>query len=93
MKKVCEFSSELNLLLYLVGDIYKNPSVIIPENIDWDRFLRLAARNKVLYYALLKLTENCPVPLDPEMEKTIFTIKERGDIQYYQFCNTLKAVN
>ena len=86
-------SPEFNLLLYLTGDVYKPPPVTLPKNINWEIFLRLSARNKVLYHVLLELEKNSQIDIEPEINNILIEIKERGDEQYQKFCATLEAVN
>ncbi|VVB64285.1 putative nucleotidyltransferase [uncultured archaeon] len=69
-------SPEQDLILILMGDIYKMPNISIPKKIDWDKFLRLASLNKVSYYAVMKMMEDHNLDIEPEILKQAAMLRE-----------------
>jgi hypothetical protein len=51
-------SPEMNLILALTGDIYRQPEVHFPSKVNWEKFWRLASLNKVLSYVTTKIAAN-----------------------------------
>jgi len=84
-------SPELNLILFLTGDIYKETDVLLRENPDWSVFVRMAYRNKVLYHSLRNLKKLGLANTD--MPCYMDQLEAFGDRQYTKLSRTLEAVN
>jgi len=86
-------SPELDLILILTGDIYKEPKIPFPEKINWDNFIRLASQNKFLCQVTTKLLEDERLTLEPEVSQRILQLKKAEDERYAKMRPTLEVVN
>lgn len=86
-------SPEMNLILALTGDIYKQPEVPFPDKINWEKFRRLASLNKVLYYTTAKVVENKPLSLKLQIPQSLIASEIIMKNKRVKLCRTLKVAN
>lgn len=84
---------ELNLILNLCEDIYKKPIVPLPEKVDWDRFVKIASANKVLYYVVEKILENGYLKIEDGAYERLISIKRWCEGELLRLRRTLEAAN
>jgi len=86
-------SPELDLILILTEDIYQKTKIPFPEKVNWESFIKLASRNKMLYHATKRLLEDKRVTLEPEVAEYILHLKEVEEAVFPAFHRTLELVS
>jgi hypothetical protein len=76
-----EISGELAVLLALSGDVYKaSEGGRIPADVDWERVLELASKNRMLYYCVTKILKtDVKRRIGEGLLELIKKLKELGD--------------
>lgn len=87
-------SKEVLALLFLLDDIYKGPSGVLPENVDWRKVLEVASRNRTLYCAITRLLRmGLTARGDLELSKEMSVLAEIGRLSLRVLKATLDALN
>ncbi|MBI2847821.1 MAG: hypothetical protein HYX83_01455 [Chloroflexi bacterium] len=87
-----KISDELNLLLRLMGPVYREPAMPPVGEVEWESFIRLADRNKVLYYAVTRLLDNASAELDTAARTRLEGIRKHEEGQFLKLRKTMEAL-
>lgn len=85
----------MNMIFNLTGDLYKQPVVPFPEEIDYDTYCdlsKLAYSNRILYYVAVKILETHRF-YKTRIIKNAKLLKKLGDRQLLKLHRTVKLVD